>query len=73
MWEQLRAYFFQHTGDPARAQQLALRMLADLHQQQAASFAFFDVFWVAAFVSLGLVFLVFLMKRSVARTVADKK
>jgi DHA2 family multidrug resistance protein len=34
--------------------------------QQAVSFAFFDVFWMAAVASLGLVFLVFLMKRSVA-------
>ena len=38
--------------------------LAHLRQQQAASFAYFDVFWVAAVASLGLVFLVFLMKPS---------
>jgi hypothetical protein len=40
-------------------------VLADLRQQQAASFAYFDVFWVAAVASLVLVFLVLLMKRSV--------
>jgi MFS transporter, DHA2 family, multidrug resistance protein len=66
--EQTRAFFYQHTGDPARSQQMALQMLADMRQQQAASFAFFDVFWVAAVVSLGLVLLVFLMKHSVAAT-----
>jgi hypothetical protein len=33
-------------------------------QQQAASFAYFDVFWAATVASLGLMFLVFLMKRS---------
>ena len=46
--EQTRAFFFQQTGDPAGSQQMAVQVLADLRQQQAASFAFFDVFWVAA-------------------------
>ena len=64
--EQTRAFFYQQTGDPAGSQQIALQMLANLRQQQAASFAFFDVFWVAAVASLALVFLAFLMKRSVA-------
>jgi DHA2 family multidrug resistance protein len=63
--EQTQAFFYQQTGDPAGSQQLALQVLADLCQQQAASFAYFDVFWVAAVASLGLVFLVLLMKRSV--------
>ena len=62
--EQTRAFFYQQTGDPAGSQQLALQMLADLREQQAASFAFFDVFWVAAVLSLGAgAFLVLLMKR----------
>jgi DHA2 family multidrug resistance protein len=64
--EQNRAFFYQQTGDPAGSHQLAMQVLSDLRQQQAASFAYFDVFWVAAVASLGLVFLVFLMKRSVA-------
>jgi MFS transporter, DHA2 family, multidrug resistance protein len=63
--EQTRAFFYQKTGDPARSQQMAIQVLTDLRQQQAASFAFFDVFWVAAVMSLGLVFMVLLMKRSV--------
>jgi DHA2 family multidrug resistance protein len=62
--EQSRAFFYQQTGDPVESQQQALRVLADLLEQQAASFAYFDIFWVAAVVSVGLVFLVFLMKRS---------
>ncbi len=66
--EQTRAFFYQQTGDPAGSQLKALQVLADLRQQQAASFAFFDVFWVAAIASLVLVFLLFLMKRSVAAT-----
>ena len=65
-FEQGQAYFLQQTGDPARSQQMTLQSLDDLRQQQAASLAYFDVFWLFAVLSLGLVLLVFLMKRSVA-------
>ncbi len=65
--QQTRAFFYQQTGDSAGSQQLALQMLADLRQQQTVSFAFFDVFWVAAATSLVLVFLVLLMKPSAAK------
>ena len=71
--EQTAAFFHQQTGDPVGSQQLALHSLADLRQQQAASFAFFDVFWVAAVASLGLVFLVFLLKPSVADKNSNRK
>ncbi len=71
--EQTQAVVYQQTGDAAVSQQIALQMLTDLRQQQAVSFAFFDVFWVAAIASLGLVFLVFLMKRSVAETSLNRK
>ncbi len=64
--QQTQSALYQQSGDSAGSQQMAMQMLADLRQQQSASFAFFDVFWVAAVASLGLVFLVFLMKRSVA-------
>ncbi len=40
---------------------------ANLRQQQASSLAFFERIWVAAVVAFALVFLVFFMKRSVAR------
>jgi len=64
--EQSREYFMQWTGDPARSQQLAVQTLDNLRQQQAASLAFFDIFWVCAVLSAALVVLVLLMKRSVA-------
>jgi DHA2 family multidrug resistance protein len=71
--EQARDFFYQQTGDPAGSKQVALQMLANLRQRQAASFAFFDVFWVAAVASLGLVFLVFLLKRSVTVNIPNSK
>ena len=45
--ERGQAFFMQHTGDPVRSQQMTLQALADLRQQQAASLAYFDVFWLA--------------------------
>jgi DHA2 family multidrug resistance protein len=63
---QTRDLFWQQTGDAAASQQMALQTLADLRQQQAASLAYFDVFWVAAVVATALVVLVLFMKRSVA-------
>ena len=56
----------QWTGDPARSQQMALQALDNLRQQQAASLAFFDIFWLCAVLAVALVLLVLLMKRSVA-------
>jgi len=64
--EQARAFFFQQTGDAAASQQMALQALSNLREQQAASLAYFDVFWLCAVLGLALVFLVLLMKRSVA-------
>src|SRR5271169_5224526 len=58
--------FLQQTGDPVAAQQLALQTLANIREQQASSLAYFDVFWVLAVVMVALVFVVLLMKRSVA-------
>jgi DHA2 family multidrug resistance protein len=43
-----------------------LTALAKLHQQQAASLAYFDVFWLCAILGVALAFLVLLMKRSSA-------
>ena len=45
---------------------MALQTLANLREQQASSLAYFDVFWVLAVVMVALVFVVLLMKRSVA-------
>jgi DHA2 family multidrug resistance protein len=64
--EQAREFFYRLTGDLAGARLMALQALDNLRQQQAAALAYFDVFWVAAVLGLALVFLVPLMKRSVA-------
>jgi DHA2 family multidrug resistance protein len=61
-----RDLFLQRTGDPARSPLLSLQSLDDLRQQQAASLAYFDVFWLFAVQTAVLVLLVLLMKRSVA-------
>ena len=61
-----QALFMQQTGDPARSQQMTVQSLADLRQQQAASLAYFNVFWVCAALGVALVLLVLLMKHSVA-------
>jgi len=63
---QSTAAFLQATGDPVAAKQMALASLDSLRQQQAASLGYFDCFWLFAVLGGGLVFLVFLMKRSVA-------
>ena len=62
----VRAYLLQHNGDGPLSQEMTWQVMANLRQQQAASLAFFDVFWVAAMVAFCLVFAVFFMKRSVA-------
>ncbi len=64
--EQAQARFLQQTGDPAAAHQLAYQALENLREQQASALAYFDVFWLLAAVTLALVPIVLLMKRSVA-------
>jgi DHA2 family multidrug resistance protein len=64
--DQATGQFLRQTGDPAGSAQLALQALANLREQQASSLAWFDVFWVLAVVMVALVFVVSLMKRSVA-------
>jgi DHA2 family multidrug resistance protein len=63
--EQGQALYLQQTGDPAGSQEMTWEALANLRDQQAASLAYFDVFWMFAILAVGLVFLVLLMKRSV--------
>jgi DHA2 family multidrug resistance protein len=65
--EQARGVFVQQIGDPVAAQQLAWQALESLRQQQASALAYFDVFLMLAVVTLALVPVVLLMKRSVAR------
>jgi MFS transporter, DHA2 family, multidrug resistance protein len=63
---QSQALFLQQTGDVALSRQRALQSLEQLRQQQASALAYFDVFWVSAALAVVLVFLVLLMRRSVA-------
>src|SRR5262249_46228796 len=46
--------FVEQTGDTALAQQMSLQLLDNLRQQQAASLAYFDVFWLCAALGVGL-------------------
>jgi MFS transporter, DHA2 family, multidrug resistance protein len=61
-----QSFFLQHTGDAPLSQKLTLQALDNLRQQQALSLAYFDVFWASAAVGVVLIFLVILMRRSVA-------
>lgn len=59
-------FFRQQSGDSAAAQQLSLGLLDRLRAQQALSLSYFDVFFASAVLAVLLVFLVLLMRRSVA-------
>jgi DHA2 family multidrug resistance protein len=65
--EQAQSYLLQLSGDSVAARQMALQLLDNLRQQQASAFAYFDIFLVFAALSVPLVALVFMMKRSVAQ------
>jgi DHA2 family multidrug resistance protein len=60
-------FFMQQTGDGPASQQMTLQYLQNARNVQAASLAYFDVFWVSAALSVALVFLVLLMRRSAAQ------
>ncbi len=61
-----QAFFSQAIGDPVAARQLGLQELENLRQQQSSALAYFDCFWMIAALTFVLVFVVLLMKRSVA-------
>jgi DHA2 family multidrug resistance protein len=64
--QQGQTLYQQQSGDIPLAQQMALKGLELLRDAQASALAYFDIFWVLAVVSAGLVVLVLLMRRSVA-------
>jgi MFS transporter, DHA2 family, multidrug resistance protein len=64
--DQARAVFLEQSGVPVASQQLALQALDNPREQQASALAYFDCFLVFAMITLALVPLVLLMKRSVA-------
>jgi DHA2 family multidrug resistance protein len=55
----------QLTGDPVGSKMMALQTLADLREQQSASLAYFDDFYLFAVLAILLIPLVLFMKRSV--------
>jgi len=61
-----QAFFLQHNGDAVLSHQMALGVIGESRSQQASSLAYFDVFTFCAYVGTALVFLVLLMRRSVA-------
>ncbi|HEX4131679.1 MAG TPA: DHA2 family efflux MFS transporter permease subunit [Pirellulales bacterium] len=61
-----QAFFTTETGDPVGAKAMALEALDTLRQQQAASLAYFDVFWLCAVLAVALLPLILLMKPSAA-------
>jgi DHA2 family multidrug resistance protein len=63
---QTKALFLRQTGDPVASQLLAGQQLEALRQQQSSALAYFDNFWMIAVLTLAVMFLVLLMKRSVA-------
>ncbi len=62
----LQASFFRVTGDPVGSRTMALQAIDELRQQQSTAMAYLDVFWLCGILSLALIPLVFLMRRSVA-------
>lgn len=64
--EQATPGFLQQTGDPVAANQMAWQSLQNLRLQQASGLAYFDCFLIFAALAVGLSFLVFFMRRSVA-------
>jgi len=60
------AFFLQQTGDAVMSNQLAYQALQNARNNQASSLAYFDVFWASAAIAVLLIFLVLLMRRSVA-------
>jgi DHA2 family multidrug resistance protein len=61
-----QSLFSSVTGDPETSRLLALQAVDDLRQQQAAAMSYLDAFWVCSIVSLLLIPMALLMKRSVA-------
>ncbi len=64
--KQGQAFFRRYTGDAPLSQQMTLQALEQMRNRQALALAYFDVFWCSAAVAVPLVFLVLLMRRSVA-------
>jgi len=62
----LRPILTAFSGDPTAPYVLGYQLVDNKRQEQAASLAYFDVYWVSGVVAALLVPLVLLMRRSVA-------
>jgi DHA2 family multidrug resistance protein len=65
LFYQGKLFFLQHTGDLPLSLKMTLAALAQTRDQQASSLAYFDVFWSSAAISVALILLIPLMRRSV--------
>ena len=63
---QVQTYFLRRTGDASLSHQLAVQVLEQLRARQALSLAYFDVFAFSAVFGIVLIWLVVIMRRSVA-------
>jgi DHA2 family multidrug resistance protein len=61
-----QTFFLQQTGDGPLSQQMSLSVIQATRDQQALSLSYFDIFWASAVLAVFLVFLLLLMRRSVA-------
>jgi len=61
-----QSFFFGITGDPETSRLMALQAVDNLRQEQAGAMSYLDAFWMLAVLSLTIIPLVLLMKRSVA-------
>lgn len=64
--DELTAYYLQLTGDPAGARTMAWSTLDAVRQAQALSLSYFDCFYIFAVLSVCLIPLIALMRRSVS-------
>jgi DHA2 family multidrug resistance protein len=62
----VQTFFLSRTGDAPLSHEMALDVLERLRARQALSLAYFDVFAFSAAFGVLLIFLVFIMRRSVA-------
>jgi DHA2 family multidrug resistance protein len=63
--DQAKPAFYQFSGDPAGAQQMAVQALDNVRQEQALALSFFDCFFIFSVIGVGLACLVLMMKPSV--------
>jgi MFS transporter, DHA2 family, multidrug resistance protein len=64
--QQGQSFFEASTSDPVGSREMALQAIDNLRQQQAETLAYLDGFYIFAIISLAIIPLALLMRRSVA-------